>query len=72
MIKETFLNRNQTSNTSTTATPSAKHNAAMSANSSNEMKNNSTGAYENVGYFKIEEVSAILRMIYNKIENEMF
>lgn len=56
VIEESFLNRNQTSNTSTT-TPSAKQNAAMSTNGSNEVKNHSAGAYENVGYFKIEEVS---------------
>lgn len=63
VIKESFLNRNQTSNTSTTTTPSAKQNAAMSTNGSNEVKNHSAGAYENVGYFKIEEVSTIFRLI---------
>lgn len=29
----------------------------MSTNGSNEVKNHSAGAYENVGYFKIEEES---------------
>lgn len=56
LYNESFLNRNQTSSTSTSAASSAKQNA-VATNGSNEVKNHSVGAYENVGYFKIEEES---------------
>lgn len=56
LYNESFLNRNQqTSNTIASTTASKQ--VVASTNGSNEVKNPSAGAYENVGYFKIEEES---------------